>query len=259
MSVTSIPEPPAISLVIPAWNEAVYLPRLLDTVDVARARYGADRVEVIVADNDSTDDTAQVAASRGCRVAHVAKRAIAAARNGGAAIAQGQWLAFVDADIRIHPGTFGYIDAVMSQPGILGGATGLVMERWSAGITATWYAIMPLLWLLGFDGGVVFCRRRDFVEVGGYDEKLPCSEDVHFMKALMRLGTTRRPKEKYATHFIARRLSLTPAIAINSCRKFDKHGDWHMLREALRGIICLPFSRKKVRDRIWQYWYEDRA
>ena len=28
-----------ISLVIPAWNEADYLPRLLDTVDAARDRY----------------------------------------------------------------------------------------------------------------------------------------------------------------------------------------------------------------------------
>jgi glycosyltransferase involved in cell wall biosynthesis len=257
--VTSTAEQPAISLIIPAWNEAAYLPRLLDSVDAARARYGANRVEVIVADNDSTDETARIAAARGCRVAHVAKRAIAAARNGGAAIAQGELLAFADADLRIHPDTFAYMDVVMRQPGIVGGATGLVMERWSAGITATWYAIMPLLWLFGFDGGVVFCRRRDFFEVGGYDEKLPCSEDVHFMKALMRLGAIRRPKEKYATHFLARKLSLAPALALNSCRKFDKHGDWHMLREALRGILCLPFSRKKMQDRIWQYWYEDRT
>ena len=43
------------SLVIPAWNEEALLPRLLDTVDVARARFrrGADAVEVIVADNAS--------------------------------------------------------------------------------------------------------------------------------------------------------------------------------------------------------------
>lgn len=62
---------PSISLVIPAYNESAYLPRLLATVKVARERFkgGADRVEVIVSDNGSTDDTVQIAADVGCRVA----------------------------------------------------------------------------------------------------------------------------------------------------------------------------------------------
>ena len=40
---------PRISLIIPAWNEQAYLPRLLDTVDEARRRYNgaAEAVEVI--------------------------------------------------------------------------------------------------------------------------------------------------------------------------------------------------------------------
>ena len=44
---------------IPAHNEQALLPRLLDTMDVARSRYhsGDQAVEVIVADNASTDDT----------------------------------------------------------------------------------------------------------------------------------------------------------------------------------------------------------
>ena len=47
-----------ISLIIPAHNESRLLPRLLDTVDVARERFadGSDAIEVIVADNASTDD-----------------------------------------------------------------------------------------------------------------------------------------------------------------------------------------------------------
>ena len=53
------------SLIIPAFNEEAYLPRLLDTVDVARARYegGPGAIEVVVADNASTDATAAVARS----------------------------------------------------------------------------------------------------------------------------------------------------------------------------------------------------
>ncbi len=48
------------SLVIPARNEEAYLPRLLETVQEARSRYvrAGKAVEVIVADNASTDSTA---------------------------------------------------------------------------------------------------------------------------------------------------------------------------------------------------------
>ncbi|MBW2174607.1 MAG: glycosyltransferase, partial [Deltaproteobacteria bacterium] len=59
---------PRFSLIIPAYNEEAYLPWLLDTVDEARARYvgGPETIEVVVADNASTDGTRQVARRRGC-------------------------------------------------------------------------------------------------------------------------------------------------------------------------------------------------
>ena len=74
------------SVIIPAYNEERYLPRLLDSIEVARANYsgGRDQIEVVVADNASTDRTAEVASEHGARVVHVAKRRIGAARNGGA-------------------------------------------------------------------------------------------------------------------------------------------------------------------------------
>ena len=58
---------PRYSVVIPAYNEEKLLGRLLDSLDVARAAYGnADAIEVIVADNMSTDMTAEIARMRGC-------------------------------------------------------------------------------------------------------------------------------------------------------------------------------------------------
>ena len=95
------------SVVIPAYNEEKFLPRLLASVKVAASNYsgGRDQIEVVVADNDSTDGTAEVANQHGARVAHVAKRRIAAARNGGARAASGEILCFIDADSAIHPNT----------------------------------------------------------------------------------------------------------------------------------------------------------
>ena len=54
---------PRISLVIPAFNEEAFLPVLLDSVDHARGRYarGGDAIQIVVADNASTDDTAAIA------------------------------------------------------------------------------------------------------------------------------------------------------------------------------------------------------
>jgi len=250
-----------ISLVIPAFNEAAYLPRLLNSVEIARQRYdrGGDRIEVIVADNASTDGTAAIARQRGCRVAYVEERLIAASRNGGAAIATGDIIAFADADFRVHPETFNYIDSVMAQPGYVGGATGLRMERWSLGIAATWYMILPPLWMLGMDGGVWFCRRSDFVEVGGFDESLHFAEDVSFLRRLKRLGARRRPKQKLATRFTARKLRLSPAWVVNSCRKWDKHGEWHMIGDVFRAGCYLLFSRRRLIEYGRRYWYEDRA
>ena len=62
---------PRFSLIIPPYNEERLLGRVLDSVDAARTAYGrGDAIEVIVADNASTDRTAVIAATRGCRGRH---------------------------------------------------------------------------------------------------------------------------------------------------------------------------------------------
>lgn len=244
------------SLVIPAWNEEKYLPRLLDTVDAARCAYrGAGAIEVIVADNHSSDRTGAVALERGCRVACVRKRCIAAARNGGARIARGEILCFVDADYRIHPATFNAIEDVMIRtPGqFVGGGTGLVMERSSLGIAATLAVAMALLLPLGIDGGVWFCRREDWAALGGYNESVPVSEDVRFLWALRRLGRSRHPRQRLANRFVF----TTRAPAICSTRKADKHGDWDMLLDLVRLPFGAAFDRRFIDRHIAHYWYED--
>lgn len=238
------------TLVIPAHNEERLLPRLLDTIEVARARYcfGAGAIEVIVADNASTDRTAEIAASRGCHVVPVAKRAIAASRNGGAACARSPILAFVDADTQIHPDTFNGIERALADSRIVGGATGVTLERWSLPLAATYAAIIPLVLVTGMDAGVVFCRRSDFREIGGYDERLLVAEDVTFLWALKRLGRTRRQR--------LTRLRSMKAVA--STRKFDRHGDWHYFRDFTRMALGRLRNPNATNEFIQRYWYNDR-
>jgi glycosyltransferase involved in cell wall biosynthesis len=241
---------PRISLIIPAYNEAAYLPRLLDSVDRARARYasGWGAVEVIVADNASTDGTAAVAAARGCRVVRVEKRVIGAARNGGGRAARGHILAFIDADSRIHPETFNEIERALENPRIVAGATGALPERWSAGLAVTSAVLALFALLLRIDIGVVFCRRADFERIGGYTEEWMFAEDVRFLMELRSLGRQRGQRLTRATR----------ARAIASTRKFDKHGDWHYLTIPLRVGWDLLRRRAAIRSWARMYWYDDR-
>jgi glycosyltransferase involved in cell wall biosynthesis len=238
------------SLVIPAYNEVSWLNGLLDTVDIARNRYrgGADSIEVIVADNASTDATAAIARERGCRVVHVEKRAIAAARNGGAAIAAGEIVCFIDADSRIHPNTFNAIDDVMIPGRVIVGTSRVHPDRWSIGLWATWVLGLVVSYGMGVDAGVVFCRRADFVEIGGYDENLLYAEDIQLLLDLKKLGRARGQRFARASG----------ARAITSTRKFDKHGDWHFFTRMPRVAFWMMRDKSRVEKFTRAYWYEDR-
>src|SRR5713226_5968336 len=238
---------PRFSVVIPAYNEERLLPGLLDSIDAAREIYGGGpgAIEVIVADNASTDSTASLAASRGCLVVPVEKRVIAAARNGGARAARGEIVCFVDANARIHRETFRAIDEALATGRVVGGATGVRLERWSAGIAAAYLMIVPLVWVTGIDTGLVFCRREDFEAVGGYDERLRIAEDVAFSWALKRLGRRRGQKL----------VRLRRNKAIGSLRKFDEFGDWHYVTMLPRSLWLFLFRRRSLDHWIDQYWY----
>ena len=235
-----------ISLVVPAYNEERYLPRLLDSVDAAIAAYRGPRsdVEVVVADNQSTDATARIAAERACRVVRTVPRTIAATRNAGARASRGDRLAFVDADARVHLETFNEIARLLNRRRVIGGASGVTMDRWSAGIVATYAVLLPMVWLTGFDTGVTFCRREDFEAVGGYDERLRFAEDVKFLFALWRLG------RRTGRHVVrARRIK-----AVYSTRKFDEHGDWHYFGLLWRGLMH-PLGSGRMDEVADRYWY----
>lgn len=237
---------PAISIIIPCYNEAALLPRLLTSMEIARRRFsgGPDGIEIIVSDNASTDKTAAIAMERSCRVVSSTIRRIGAVRNAGAAAAHGAIIAFIDADSQVHPDTFNAIAAFMARHDVVGGSTGATMERWSAGIALTYVTLLPVVWATGFDIGVVFCRRVDFEAVGGYDESLKFAEDVKFLFALRRLGRAR------GSHLVRARA----AKVIASTRKFDRFGDWHYLTLLWRGP-CYLISRRRRDAFADQYWY----
>lgn len=83
-----------ISLVIPAYNETKYLGKLLASVS-GQNFYD---YEIIVVDNNSTDDTAKIAEQFGAKVIKENRQGVAFARQAGFARAQGDIIATTDAD-----------------------------------------------------------------------------------------------------------------------------------------------------------------
>lgn len=86
---------PYISVIIPAFNEEAFLPRCLESLQQQK---NAPSFEVIVVDNNSTDDTSQVAKHFDVTLIHEPKAGVVHARNTGLAAARGEIIVSTDAD-----------------------------------------------------------------------------------------------------------------------------------------------------------------
>ncbi len=93
---TSTTEPPLVSVVIPAFNVAWCVEKAIDSA-LAQTH---PAVEVIVVDDGSSDDTPRVLASYGDRIRGLQQPngGMSNARNAGIRAAQGEYIAFLDAD-----------------------------------------------------------------------------------------------------------------------------------------------------------------
>ncbi|MDR6927562.1 MULTISPECIES: glycosyltransferase [Pseudomonas] len=89
-----------ISIVIPMYNEARHIARTL--LAAQKAAHAANlECELIVVDNGSQDEGPQIARQFGAQVLVQPGILIGALRNRGTAVATGEWLAFIDADVEV--------------------------------------------------------------------------------------------------------------------------------------------------------------
>ena len=103
---------PLVSVVIPCFNQAGYLGEAIESV----LNQTYERIEVIVVNDGSTDDTTEVAASYP-EVALIVQenQGLSAARNRGLGNARGEMLLFLDADDRLLPGALSAGVACLSE------------------------------------------------------------------------------------------------------------------------------------------------
>jgi glycosyltransferase involved in cell wall biosynthesis len=91
---------PRVSVVVPAINEAAFIPYCLDAL--ARQDYTGG-YEVIVVDNNSTDSTAAIARAHGAVVVCETEPGVCAARQRGTEEALGEIVVSTDADTTVGP------------------------------------------------------------------------------------------------------------------------------------------------------------
>jgi glycosyltransferase involved in cell wall biosynthesis len=89
---------PLVSVVIPCLNEAGNIERCVTAAREAILRMGVPG-EVVVADNDSEDDSARLAEAAGARVVHESRRGYGSAYLAGFAASRGRYIVMADADL----------------------------------------------------------------------------------------------------------------------------------------------------------------
>jgi glycosyltransferase involved in cell wall biosynthesis len=176
-----------VSAIVPVFNGESTIAAAIDSV----LNQNFDATEVIVVNDGSTDGTALILRSYGSkiRIIEQSNRGVSAARNAGAAIAHGEYLAFLDADDEWLPGKLAKailaldrnaaatlvfsdviqigLDGSFGQPSHIGRAPSM-----DDLLTRNW-GILP---------SSVVMRRRVFERCGGFREEITgpgCGEDTY--------------------------------------------------------------------------------
>ncbi len=181
-----MPDPFArVSVVIPVYNGAAYLAQAIDSVLSQRH---AD-LEVIVIDDGSEDDSAEIAFRFGASVRCIGQPhgGAGAARNAGVAVSTGAFLAFLDADDLWTPGKLAaQMDLLLSNAS-LDCVFGLV-ENFRDGEAADRLEVRAEAAAPGMAAGAMLVRRPAFLRVGPFRTDLAVGEFIEWYARARTLG-----------------------------------------------------------------------
>ena len=213
--------PKLVSFVIPAHNEEPMLAATLTAIHSA-ATACTIKYEVVVADDASTDRTAQIADELSARVVSVQHRQIAATRNSGARASDGEMIVFVDADTLINENVLRAALVAVDNGAIGGGAA----VRFDGEVPLYARVLIPWMsatmrWTRLAAGCFVFCTRPAFEAAGGFDERLFGAEELALSIALKKLG----------------RFVILREAVLTSGRKLRTYSGFEVLGIVMRGAF----------------------
>jgi|SRR5579872_5150439 len=193
-----------ISVIIPACNEESTLPHLLKSL--GKQTLDKKQYEVIVVDNNSSDNTSSVALHFGARVVNESMQGIVYARQRGSLAAKGKIIVSTDADCIVPSDYLEKIYNEFDKDPNLYGLCGSV-RMYSAPVIVKFFAYLisyyshyhsrifdktPTCWALNFS-----FRKKAFNKLGGYSLESPLvkdnintdsSDEFEFVKRLWNLN-----------------------------------------------------------------------
>jgi glycosyltransferase involved in cell wall biosynthesis len=108
-----MPRKVPVTVLVPAYNAQKFVPVVIETIRSQSVVVD----EIIVVDDESTDDTAAIAERLGVRVLRERHGGLAATRNAGISVARNEWVATLDADDIWHSRKLELqYDAILAEP-----------------------------------------------------------------------------------------------------------------------------------------------
>lgn len=183
-------EDPLVSVIIPVYNYERYLAEAVESV----LRQTYQHLDLIVVDDGSTDRSAEIAKSfdaGGVRYCHQVHAGIGRARNNGVELAQGDFLAFLDADDRWPEEKLELqLSAFKNDPAlemVFGQAVQLQNgPAWELGVTEK----KPILGSLvpGMVPGTMLIKRVAYFRVGRFQEEWKVGEFIDWYARAVELN-----------------------------------------------------------------------
>lgn len=193
-----------LSIIVPTYNEADFLPRLLASIE----SQGVTDREVVVADNRSSDRTRAIARSFGARVVEGGTPAVG--RNRGAAAARGEYLMFLDADVVLPEG---FLERILRRfdeefvdicvPWLRPIDSSKAIYRTIYQFSNTYCKLMEALQPQGL-GVCILVTRRLHERIGGFAESKRVSEDFDYIGRAARVGRFRVFPSVHVYHSVRR-------------------------------------------------------
>lgn len=233
------------SVVVPAWNESAQIDETLQALKSALAHQHFEG-EIIVVDNNSTDDTAEKAHNADVRVVFEPINQIARARNTGAKASVAAWLVFVDADSILKPELLSAALDALESGAVIGGGSTVQMDRELSGLPKltlrfwNWWSVKSST----AAGCFIYCDKQAFESVGRFDERIYAAEELHLSKKLRKLARQRGQEFRILRH----------APIVSSARKIDWYSPWQVVKQVL--LLLIPYA---TRSRMMCYFWYDRS
>jgi glycosyltransferase involved in cell wall biosynthesis len=230
------PSVPAVSVVVPTWNEAAGLEAFLRQFE--RQTLPRSDFEIVVVDGGSADGTREIARRFAEKVLVQKRRGIGGARNDGVDAAAGAIIATTDADCVVPPDWLAVIRERFEDPGVVAavGPDSPIEGGWKPRFVyfflRGFIRAMALAGLYTTGGTNTAVRRASFLRVGGY-RNLVHSDDVDLGFRLKALG----------------RIVYDPRLHVRlSVRRLEKSGYLRTLITWAKGDLYLLLG-KEIRGR----------